>query len=440
MPACHFCGEDRSVDTAHSNTLDDSHISHLPDPLNGPPSPPRSSPVLNPLHSYVDQARSPIQAQKSSLQSEHSKIAIDEFDQDEFSGLLEDMDMSDIADLTISHGPTPIPACLKDPEANQKSVGDQGQGPLPACIKDPSDQELVCDQSQTQELAATPHSQIPIRIYDDSQELGATSFPEMGPEQASVPPTPYPRRRRRIIEEEPSQVTEEEEEADTAPREISDSRTTVAEITQEHSTDSACPVAQSPTRSRVLQEIPTPLPNRPSGLSLSPETYDYVGSSQQSARFGDPHHQLPRKLKLRLKMRQPRSPSSSPPIPQPTAVNSRVLQFQGSWPCEVHRRSKVSLSEQDESSPIVTIADISRVASPVSIRSLSPSSPSSEFARFASIVRHTSAGPYHSAEPHAFLPLLTHEPRYLRSRRRVSQIDAATYGSLMTLRRNERFH
>ncbi|KAG9320541.1 hypothetical protein KVV02_002749 [Mortierella alpina] len=289
--------EDKSIDTTHSADLDASHIGQLPSPSKGPLSPPWSSAILDSLHSHVDQAHNPVQAQRLSLEPEYSQaaqIAIDEFDQDEFSGLLEEMDMTDTTDLTILHGPTLLPVCFQGLESDQELVHDQDQGP-------------------TQELEAT--------------------FSELQPGQATVPPTPYPRRRRRIIEEDPSQTTSGEVS-------ISDGPKTTTELNQDIN------------------------------------------------------------------------------ICSPTAVDRRVLQIQASWPWEVHRRPRPSLSDPDESSPIVTIADISTVASPVSFRSLSPSSPTSQFAGFASIARHTTAGPSHSAESHAFLPLHTHEPRYLRSRRR----------------------
>ncbi|KAF9942664.1 hypothetical protein BGZ67_000478 [Mortierella alpina] len=206
MPACLFCAEDRSIDTTHSADLDASHIGQLPSPSKGPLSPPRSSPILDSLHSHVDQAHNPVQAQKPSLEPEHSQvaqIAIDEFDQDEFSGLLEDMDMTDTTDLTISHGPTSLPVCFQGFDSDQELVHNQDQGP--------------------------------------NQELGEATFSEMQPGQATVPPTPYPRRRRRIIEEDPSQTTSGEVD-------ISDGPKTTTELNQDINTFSAGPVAQTATK------------------------------------------------------------------------------------------------------------------------------------------------------------------------------------------------
>ncbi|KAF9570803.1 hypothetical protein EC968_001403 [Mortierella alpina] len=238
----------RSIDTAHSN-LDSSHISHLPNPLTGPPSPPRSSPVLTSLHSHVDQAQDPIQVQKPDLESERSQVAIDEFDQDEFSGLLEDMDMLDVTDLMISHGPTPQPASFQGPGLDHELVYDQDQGSPSAYINNlGEDQESMRGQNQTQDQALTSHPHTPVHVYDESQELGEASFTGVRSGQAIVPPTPYPKRRRRIIEEDLSQLTNEE--TDAILKESSDGPKTAAETSQDINTHSACPSDKKQSTSR----------------------------------------------------------------------------------------------------------------------------------------------------------------------------------------------
>ncbi|KAF9957837.1 hypothetical protein BGZ72_001305 [Mortierella alpina] len=254
MPACLFCAEDRSVDTTHSGTLDDSHLSHLSNLLNGPPSPPQSSPILETMHSPVDQAHTPVQGQKPDREPEFIQIAIDEFDQDEFSGLLEDMDMTDLSDLTTSHGPTPTLASFQGSESDQGRMRDQGYGSVPACIKDSrSNQESVREQTQPRKQTATPPPQILVHVYDESRKPSAPSFSEIQQSQATVPPTPYPRRRRRLIEEEPSQITSEE--ADVIQDERPQGDNTAVEISKDINTYAARPQPAKHTPYRCSSSV-----------------------------------------------------------------------------------------------------------------------------------------------------------------------------------------
>ncbi|KAG0301251.1 hypothetical protein BGZ98_008523 [Dissophora globulifera] len=124
---------------------------------------------------------------------------------------------------------------------------------------------------------------------------------------------------------------------------------------------------------------------------------------------------------------QRRSLSVAGADPVQQSSKRRLLQLRGPWRWEEHEQPEVR-----SQSSVTTMTDITSVTSevaaeppspsPSSVSSLSRSAPlSSAFVQQANLTRFFAlTGPprFYVAEPSAYLPLLVHEPRYLRPRRK----------------------
>ncbi|KAI8597281.1 hypothetical protein EDD21DRAFT_385863 [Dissophora ornata] len=402
---CPFSPRDQSrasnaIESADSSRASVYDIPQQPEPL----SPPQSSPPMCPAdqhqhqYQYQTQFQDPRQnlgqtgsgmdgncaegcitpPMNSALETELSdgksldtcktERMEEEFDQDDFSVLLEDLDM---ADMTISPVNTSTP--------NRYPVAqDGGNGNTSALSVKPGWRRRVIVEEDE---------------FDIADETMAVGHSKVAQEH-----------------QHPAQLASEH---------------TGLHLRDGRDLHTPCDSQALSNKSRVLKDATTPIPTRIGGvLPTSSPARDFEPesalSSQEAAQNIIIDLAISQSDQVTATQQQQqflrRSPSGISANSPQVSSKRRMLQLQGPWQRQVNR----GLGDQSRS-PSVTTTDITSVVSEPECPQ-SPSSPSSRaFAQHANLTKFfalTQPPRFYVAEPSAYLPLLVHEPRYLRPRRK----------------------
>ncbi|KAF9998308.1 hypothetical protein BGZ79_008008 [Entomortierella chlamydospora] len=276
-----------------------------------------------------------------------------------------------------------------------------------------------------------------------------TSFPSFKHAQTSLSSTAPTRRRRLIVEEESDQSITDETTKDLlnntdAATYLNAKQTPQVEATQqidysprENDQDN---ILDSNKKSRVLKDITMSTPSRKSEKLLRQMTQMQQQSQeqpQQSQEQLQRSQEQPQQQELQYQMRgqqgQQNTQQSIAERNGPSSTNAtqdfgtrRPLQPRGSWQAQ-HTEA------MSQASSIGSMADISSsvssVVSPLAGAGIPNPSPNlvtvmesvvmAPQANLTNVFAMTQSTQFYIAEPSAYLPLLVHVPRYLRSRRKV---------------------
>ncbi|KAF9956575.1 hypothetical protein BGZ65_002603, partial [Modicella reniformis] len=383
-----------SIDSDGAENADDSHASEHGNLQQEPPSPPQSSPPVGPQdlhqHQYQDEIHCQDQGHHDTDMDEQYAEAFHtpdlscvpedildkpevsghpprpekaegSFDQDAFSGLLEDLEMGDIA---IS------PAHTSLPEHRAGSLGHAGNVPAPLLQPSTRRRRLIVDEED----------------FDKGDE----DLPENSGTESGM-------------------VQQLQSELDVRPVEVPPK--------VHHDPNILNDDQYLGRKHRVLVDI-TPL--MPTRLENTSDTGSAIVTQEGSNRPGQcmslPEEQQPAPQDQRESTQQRSSSQSMSNLSQ-SPNKRRMLQFHGPWPRQVQQKTGVRFQE----SSVISITDIispasaaatprSRPQSPA-LSPAPPARPGAPRARLAGFFTLTQPASLYTAEPSAYLPLLVHVPR-----------------------------
>ncbi|KAG0231981.1 hypothetical protein BGX31_005300 [Mortierella sp. GBA43] len=391
LACCPFSPHEPSV---VSESLDDLHVNESVSLRREPPSPPQSSPPIGTqgLHRHQGEAHS------------QDLIHHDADMDDQYAEAFRTPDLSNIPDDVFD-----VPEINDQPQKTDKADTSFDQEEF---------SELLGDLEMTDTTCPT-HTALPDRIESsDPANNGLVPLSgALGPRRRLIVDeeesnngegdTPNGHQHDRAVEQQ-----HQAEDVNVQPMDV---------LTKEQE-DTAINGEVLGKKRRVLADITTPMTQYGLGDPSSIADTGSMVMSQEAppanvkdGQICDPGQSTP---PVRVQQQEALDQQGSSPrrSSQQKPVRPRELQFHGPWQWQVYRKAKT----QSQAPTVITMSDIT---SPVPTDG-APQSPRAPIVgpaaqtEFVKLFELTQSSAFYAAETCAYLPLHVHEPRYLRSRRK----------------------
>ncbi|GJJ68378.1 hypothetical protein EMPS_00724 [Entomortierella parvispora] len=429
LPSCHYCSKSlaNSSKTSESSHVDSvqeamtTSSSSLPRHEHGQLSPPPSSPVIH------AQSGSNVFRANDKQEEEHGQEQEQEHEQkeDEDTGS-RDQQYHPGAELSLSYhlygddleDLGDLDDILYGDSYHHEEDQDQGFSPLEdgEQVRDPAEEQIEDLDMADMTLSPGPSSPVPPNSLEETTEiyLPQQQILQQDPSlHAHVNNTPLPRRRRLIQEEEEEEEeVVEEQKMDIQEPSETDSPTVQVHVAGEHADDQELPRSQHSDASSNLSEA----------LYISQEEFQ-PGQRLPSYQYGSPSP---------VRIDPPRNPQSrNNKDPQSSPRHTFLRDSSRHKPYRIPSPSSQNGSDSEDrrhryhyhNHNDLTSSSSQQMLTSPSGSSRSNASPEAQLANFLAL---TQPAPYRigntgsSQLGHSYIPLLTHVPRYMKSRRKMT--------------------